>query len=137
MIKKTITYTDYNNVERTEDFYFNLTKAEIMEMEMSVEGGFAERLQKIVDSKSAPAIIQTFKELVLKAYGEKSDDGKRFMKSPEIADAFSQNPAYSEIFMELAMDADAAQKFINGIVPSDMAAEAAKQASSQGLAPAN
>lgn len=137
MIKKNITYTDYNGVERTEDFYFNLTKAEIMEMEMSVEGGFAEKLQKIVDSKSAPAIIQTFKELVLKAYGEKSDDGKRFVKSPEIAAAFSQTEAYSQIFMELATDADAAAKFINGIVPADMAAEVAKQANRQTLAPVN
>ena len=137
MIKKNITYTDYNGVERTEDFYFNLTKAEIMEMEMSVEGGFAEKLQKIVDSKSAPAIIQTFKELVLKAYGEKSDDGKRFVTAPEIAAAFSQTEAYSQIFMELATDADAAAKFINGIVPADMAAEVAKQANRQTLAPAN
>lgn len=137
MIKKTVTYTDYNGVERTEDFYFNLTKAEVMEMELSVEGGFAEKLQKIIDSKSAPAIIQTFKDIVFKAYGEKSDDGKRFVKSKEISEAFAQTPAYSEIFMELATDADAAGKFINGIVPADMAAEAAKQASRQGLAPTN
>lgn len=137
MIKKTITYNDYNGVERTEDFYFNLSKAEIMEMEMSVEGGFAEKIQKVVNSQSAPAIIKIFKELVLKAYGVKSDDGKRFIKSEELATAFSQTEAYSEIFMELATDADEAAKFINGIVPAEMAAEAAKQGTRQFIAPAN
>ena len=80
MLKKTITYTDYNGVERKEDFYFNLTKAELMEMEMSTEGGLAERIQKVVDTKDVPSIIKIFKDLVLKAYGEKSADGKRFIK---------------------------------------------------------
>ena len=127
MIKKTITYTDYNGVERTEDFYFNLTKAEIMEMELSTAGGMAERIQKIVASKDAPEIIKVFKELVLKAYGEKSADGKRFIKSEAIAEAFSQTEAYSEIFMELATDADAAADFVNGIIPNDMAQQIAAQ----------
>lgn len=125
MIKETMTYTDYNGVERTEDFYFNLTKAEIMEMEMSTAGGLAERIQKVVDAKDQPAIIKIFKELVLKAYGEKSLDGKRFVKSEEIATAFSQTEAYSQLFMKLATDADAAAKFVNGIVPADLAAKAA------------
>ena len=128
MIKKTITYIDYNDVERTEDFYFNLTKAEIMEMELSTNGGLAEMIQKIVAAKDAPAIIKVFKDLVLKAYGEKSPDGKRFIKSTEIAEAFSQTEAYSIIFMELATDADAAAKFVNGIVPKDMAEQVAAQA---------
>ena len=117
MLKKTITYTDYNGLERTEDFYFNLTKAEIMEMELSTTGGLSETINKIVSSKDAPAIIKIFKDLVLKAYGEKSPDGKRFMKSEEIATAFAQTEAYSQLFMELATDADAAAKFVNGIVP--------------------
>lgn len=117
MLKKTMTYTDYNGVERKEDFYFNLTKAEIMEMEMSQLGGLAEMIQKIVDSKDAPAIIKVFKELILKAYGEKSPDGKRFMKSPEISAAFAETEAYSILFMELATNADAAAAFVNGIVP--------------------
>ena len=128
MIKKTITYTDYNEIERTEDFYFNLTKAEIMEMELSTTGGLAEMIQKIVAAKDAPAIIKVFKDLVLKAYGEKSPDGKRFIKSPEIAEAFSQTEAYSILFMELATDADAAAKFVNGIVPKEMAEQVAAQA---------
>ena len=117
MYKKTITYTDYNGVERTEDFWFNLSKAELVEMEMSTSGGLAEMIQKIVAAQDAPAIIKVFKDLVLKAYGEKSPDGKRFIKSEEISTAFSQTEAYSNLFMELASDADAASTFVNGIVP--------------------
>lgn len=120
MLKKTITYTDYNGSSRTEDFYFNLTKAEIMEMELSTAGGLAGMIEKIVATQDAPSIIKIFKELVLKAYGEKSADGKRFVKSEELATAFSQTEAYSILFMELATDADAAQKFVNGIIPNDI-----------------
>ena len=118
MLKKTITYTDYNEVERTEDFYFNLTKAELMEMEMGAVGGLSSMIEKIVSAKDAPSIIKVFKELILKAYGEKSADGKRFIKSKEISDAFAQTEAYSQLFMELATDADAASKFVNGIAPN-------------------
>lgn len=117
MIKKTMTYTDYNGIQRTEDFYFNLTKAEVAEMEMSTAGGLAEMIQRVVDANDAPAIIKIFKELILKAYGEKSPDGKRFVKSEEISNAFAQTEAYSDLFMELATDADAAAKFVNGIIP--------------------
>ena len=127
MLKKKITYTDYNGVERTEDFYFNLTKAELTEMELGTVGGFAEMIQKVVAAQDSPTIVKVFKDLVLKAYGEKSPDGKRFIKSDEIATAFSQTEAYSQIFMELATDAEAASKFVNGIIPSDMAAEVEKQ----------
>ena len=128
MIKKTITYTDYNGLERTESFYFNLSKAEVMEMELSADGGMAESIQKIVDAKDAPAIIRVFKDLVLKAYGVKSDDGRRFMKvksdGSRYADDFKETEAYSQIFMELATDAKAAADFVNGIVPSDLAKKA-------------
>lgn len=119
MIKKTITYTDYNGVERTEDFYFNLSKAEIMEMELSTTGGLAEMITKIVNAKDTPAIIKVFKDVILKAYGEKSADGKRFVKSEELTNAFAQTEAYSILFMELATNADAAAKFINGLMPAD------------------
>lgn len=118
MLKKTITYTDYNGVERTEDFYFNLTKAELMEMEIGTTGGMADMIKRIIDAKDAPAIIKIFKELVLKAYGEKSADGKRFVKSEEISNSFAQTEAYSQLFMELATDADAAAAFVNGIIPN-------------------
>lgn len=118
MLKKTITSTDYNGNERTEDFYFNLTEAEIMEMEMSTAGGLAESIQRIVAAKDAPAIIKIFKDLVLKAYGVKSPDGKRFIKNAALREEFEQTAAYSNLFMELATDADAAAEFVNGIVPA-------------------
>lgn len=120
MLKKTITYTDYNGVERTEDFYFNLSKAELMEMELSAVGGLGDTIQKIISAKDNPAIIKIFKDLVLKAYGEKSADGKRFVKSSEISAGFEQTEAYSNLFMELATDADAAASFVNGIIPKDL-----------------
>lgn len=124
MLKKTIKYEDYNGTEREEDFYFNLTKAELMEMEMSTTGGLAEMIQNIVKAQDAPAIIKVFKDLVLKAYGEKSADGKRFVKVNDagvpLSIAFSQTEAYSQLFMELATDAEAAANFVNGIVPKDL-----------------
>ena len=128
MLKKTITYTDYNSVERKEDFYFNLSKAEVMEMELSTTGGLAEMIKRIVAAQDQPAIIKVFKDLILKAYGEKSPDGKRFIKSPELSNAFAQTEAYSILFMELATNDAAAAKFINGIVPADMAQQIASAA---------
>ena len=125
MLKRTITYKDYNDVERTEDFYFNLSKAEIMEMELGTAGGLAEMIQRIVAAQDAPAIIKVFKDLVLKAYGVKSPDGKRFIKSEELSNEFAQTEAYSMLFMELATDSDAAAKFVNGIVPADVSKQAA------------
>lgn len=124
MLKKTITYSDYNGNERTEDFYFNLTKAEVTEMEMSTAGGLAEMIEKIIAAQDAPSIIKIFKDLVLRAYGEKSPDGKRFIKSDELSTAFSQTEAYSQLFMELATDADSAAKFVNGIIPGDASKKA-------------
>lgn len=123
MLKKTITYTDYNGSERTEDFYFNLSKAESMEMEMSTSGGLSEMIQRIIAAQDMPAIIKIFKDLILKAYGEKSADGKHFVKSEELSKAFSETTAYSELFMELATDADAAAKFVNGIMPANTSAK--------------
>lgn len=120
MLKKTITYMDYNGVERTEDFYFNLTKAEITEMEMSISGGFAEMINRIIAAQSAPEIIAVFKDLILRSYGEKSPDGKRFVKSEELSKGFSYTEAYSQLFMELAIDAEAASNFVNGIIPNDL-----------------
>lgn len=121
MYKETIKYTDYDGNEREEDFYFNLTKAELMEMQMSTEGGLEKRIQKIVSSQNGKEIMTLFKDILLKSYGEKSDDGKRFIKNQNIRDDFEQSEAYSELFMKLVTDADAAQKFINGIMPKDIA----------------
>lgn len=120
MLKETITYVDYNNNERTENFYFNLTKAELMEMEMSTSGGFVEMVQRLVESQDTPAIIDIFKKIVLKSYGQKSLDGKRFIKNDQLREEFEQTEAYSQLFMKLATDADYAAKFINGIIPADL-----------------
>ena len=139
MLKKTIAYTDYNGVERKEDFYFNLSKAEIMEMEMSTSGGLTEMIGKIVAAQDTPAIIKLFKDLVLRAYGEKSLDGKRFVKIDEngipLSRAFSQTEAYSVLFMELATDEEAASEFVNGIVPADVSKAAKEEAKKQNLLP--
>lgn len=127
MLKKTITYTDYNGVDRTEDFYFNFTKAELTEMDLGTTGGMSEMIKNIIASKDVPTLIKLFKKLVLDAYGEKSADGKRFIKSPELSTAFSQTEAYSQLFMELATDDNKAADFINGIIPSDVAKSVAEQ----------
>lgn len=121
MLKKTINYTDYNGTERTEDFYFNLSEAEITEMELSTTGGLAAMLENVVKAQDGPSIVKIFKEIVLKSYGEKSPDGKRFIKSKELSEAFSQTEAYTKLFMELATDADAASAFINAVIPSTVA----------------
>jgi len=118
MLKKTISYTDYDGNLRTEDFYFNLSKAEVTEMELSAEGGLSKMLEKIVASQDSKRIMEIFKDIILKAYGEKSPDGKRFIKNKDLREGFSQTEAYSELFMELATNADAASSFVNGIVPS-------------------
>ncbi len=130
MLKKTIKFTDYNGVEREEPYYFNLSRAELMEMELGTSGGFAEMIQKVVAAQDIPTLIAVFKDLILKAYGEKSPDGKRFIKvdnGVRLADAFAETEAYSTLFMELATDATAATDFINGIVPADMAEEVGRQ----------
>lgn len=118
MLKKTITYTDYNGTTRKEDFYFNLTQAEVTELEVSVEGGLVEMINRIVAAQNGKVIIETFKDIILRAYGEKSPDGRRFIKNQEVRDAFAQTEAYSKLFMELATDAKAASEFVNGIVPT-------------------
>lgn len=124
MITKTIKYTDFNGVEREEKFLFNLTKAELMEMELGTTGGLAETIQKIIDTQNIPEIQEYFKKIILKAYGEKSDDGKRFIKIDRdghpLSIDFSQSAAFSELYMELATDAKAAEEFIKGVVPSDI-----------------
>lgn len=131
MVKETITYVDYNGVERTEDYFFNLNKAEVIEMELSSETSLADRLTTIVNAKNRPEIIKAFKDILFKAYGEKSEDGKRFIKSEELSIAFSQTPAYEQLFMKLATNDVYAADFINKIVPevSESEVAAAKAAS--------
>lgn len=123
MLKKTITYIDYNDVERTEDHYFNLSKAELVMMENSVIGGMKQRLEKIVQSQDNVEIMEVFRDLIHRSYGIKSDDGKRFIKSETIATEFEQTEAYSELVMELLRDTDKAAEFINAILPKGLLQE--------------
>lgn len=117
MIKKTIKYVDFKGNEREEDFYFNLSKPELMEMELTTKGGMSEYLEKIVKAKTKEELIKWFKIIILKSYGEKSEDGRRFIKSEELSTAFSQTGAFEKLYMELVTDERKAADFINAIVP--------------------
>lgn len=129
MLCKTIKYTDYNGNEREEDYLFNLSKAECMEMELSTNGGMEQMIKRIISEKDNEKIVNLFKNIILKAYGVKSPDGKYFRKSPEISADFAATEAYSVLFMELSTDADAASKFINAVLPNpDTLANALQQA---------
>lgn len=126
MLKKLIKYVDYDGRERSENFYFYMSKAELMEMELGTVGGMQNLIQLIIDKQDIPKIMEAFKTIILKAYGEKSQDGRRFIKSKELSEAFSQTEAYSNLYMELITNGDAAAAFINGIVPEDVAMAAAE-----------
>lgn len=120
MIKKTITYENYNGESITEDFYFNLSRAEILEMEVVHPGGLSGYIEQIINTKDNTKLMELFKFILCKAYGVKSADGKRFIKSKELSEEFTQTEAYSELFIMLATDADAAVAFVNGIVPKNI-----------------
>lgn len=124
MIKETITYIDYNGIERTEDFYFHLTEAELMKMEIGTKGGYTEMVQRIVKAQDQPAIIAVFEELIHHSYGVKTLDGRGFVKRAADLEAFISTEAYSKLFMKLATDDVAAAKFINGVVPENLAKNA-------------
>lgn len=130
MLKKTIKYVDYNDEEREEDFYFNLTKAELTQMQLSEKGGLDAVLDRILQTRDEPSMIKMFKEIIDLSYGVKSTDGRRFIKNQEVLDDFRQTEAYSVLFMELATNSEAAAEFINGVVPKEVAsglAETIKQ----------
>ena len=136
MVVKKIKYTDFNGVEREEEFMFNLTEAEITEMELTTAGGLTDAIKKIISAQDTPQIIETFKMLLLKSYGVKSADGRRFIKSDELSKEFTQTNAYSQLFMELANDDKAAVAFINGIIPESMRERVAEN-NSDDASPAN
>lgn len=117
MLKKTITYTDYDGLERTEEFRFNLTKAELVDMELTTAGTFSETMKRIIAEKDIIRITKLFKELLMKSYGVKSDDGKRFIKSQELSEAFSQTEAYSDLYIELLSNPEEAAKFFAEVAP--------------------
>lgn len=124
MLKKIIKYEDFNGVEKSKEFHFNLSKAEIAEMELEIPGGMSAYLKRITEAQDTPTLVKIFKDLVLRSYGVKSDDGERFIKSPELRQEFEQSAAYSELFMELATDAEAAASFVNGIMPKQLVEKA-------------
>lgn len=119
MLKKTVTYIDFDGNERTEDFFFNLTEQEIAEMELSTEGGLGNFIKKAVAAKSQVELIELFKKLILAAYGVKSADGRRFVKNDAVREDFMSTQAFSDIYMELVQDADKASAFFNDVVPKE------------------
>ena len=135
MVVEKIKYTDFNGLEREEEFMFNLTEAEITEMELTTDGGLSDSIKKIIAAQDTPQIIKVFKMLLLKSYGEKSADGRRFVKSDKLSEEFAQTNAYSQLFMTLATDDKAAVAFINGIMPDSMQEKAA--GNNPGLTPVN
>ena len=128
MLKKTISYEDFNGETVSEDFFFHLSKAELVELEMRHEGGLSASLQRMVDAEDGKGIIAEFKNIILTAYGKRSDDGRRFVKNQQLREEFESTEAYSALFMELVTNTDAAIEFINGVIPAGMAEEAAKVA---------
>lgn len=134
MYKITETYTDYDDNQRTEDFYFNYSEAELTDLQFSVSGGLAGMIDKIIKTNDMPKLVELFRELIQKAYGVKSNDGRRFMKSPELTKEFTETVAYSQIYMRLATDSKAAQEFINKVVPKAMK-DKMQQANQQNVVP--
>lgn len=126
MLKRTITYTDFQGVERKEDFYFNLTKAELMMLNLNEEGGLQNKLESMLNEMNVPGIAATFNNIILKAYGKPSPDGRRFIKSEELSKEFSETEAYSQLFMELLSDSDSLVNFVAAIVPKDVGAQVMK-----------
>lgn len=123
MLKKTIKYTDFNDNEISEDFYFNLTEAELVEMETQTGGGLKAKIERIINTRDVSEIMKIFKDIIIKSYGVKSDDGKRFIKSPEVVEAFTQSNAYSELYIELVSNVDSAINFITGIMPKKVSSQ--------------
>lgn len=127
MYKETVKYIDYNGVERTEDVYFNLSKAELMEMQLSTAGGFDTMINKLIKAQDQPTLVKVFKDIILRSYGVPSPDGRRFVKTKELAEEFTQTEAYSDLYMKFITDSEAAAKFINGIMPKSLIEQMSKR----------
>lgn len=127
MYNKTVTYKDYKGNTRTEDFYFNLNKAELVELELSTKGGLTVMMDRIIAAQDNATLFKIFKDLVSKSYGVLSDDGRKFVKNQEVLDDFMQTEAYSIIFSELATNAEAAAEFFNNVIPQNLAKELVKE----------
>lgn len=131
MYGKKMKYVNYNGEERERKFYFNLNKAELLEMELSTNGGYETYINRIIETRDQAELIKIFKDLILRSYGVKSDDGERFIKNQQLIDEFVQTEAYSDLFMELATNAEAATEFVNGIIPPALAVEVQKELAKQ------
>lgn len=118
MLKKEITYIDYNGITRTEVFHFNLTPIELAELEVSESGGLDKLIERMASEQNQGALLKAFKEIILKAYGVKSLDGKYFEKSEILSTRFSQTEAYVVLFTEIGSSAEAVEAFIKGIIPA-------------------
>lgn len=118
MIKRTIEYTDFNGNKRTEDAYFNLSKVELIEIEKSIEGGLSNSIKKAIEDDNIKDLLHLFKNIILKSYGKKSEDGRRFIKSKELSEEFSQTVAFEELYFKLATDSTMASEFVNGVIPN-------------------
>lgn len=126
MVKRTITYKDYNDVERTEDLYFNLTETELVKLQYSEDGGLGEMIEKMIKSRNDKEIVRIFDRIIMLSYGEKTPDGRGFRKSEEISLNFSYTPAYDKLFMELAQNDKAMSDFINELIPSELSKKLAE-----------
>lgn len=126
MLKREIAYEDFNGNQVSEVFYFNIAKNELVELEVEFDQGFSSFIQGVIDAKNHKELIKQFKALVLMAYGKKSEDGKRFIKSDQLREEFSQSAAYQTLFMELATNDNAAVIFLQGVLPKDMQGEIQK-----------
>lgn len=120
MIKKSITFVDYNGQEITEDFYFNLNKAELIKMQFDVNGAYSAFIERISNERDIKQLGEEFRKIILNSYGKKSDDGRIFRKSQELRDDFEQSEAYATLYMELITDSDKASEFVKGILPKDL-----------------
>jgi hypothetical protein len=127
MTYETITYTDYNGVTKTRKFYFNINKSELIRLEASTPGGIAQALDEAAKAKDARKLMKFFEDIIALAYGEKSEDGERFIKSKELSEAFMQTEAYNQLFTDLLTNADKASNFVNKIFPKELVEQAQKE----------
>ena len=137
MLKRTINYKDWNDLDRSEEHYFNLTKPEVMKMQTSVEGGYDVKVKALAAGMNGAGIMEFFENFIKQSYGVKSDDGRRFMKSEEISRAFMETRAYEVLFEELVTNSKAAAKFFNDVMPQDLDELAEKVAKAQAEASTN
>lgn len=127
MLKKQVTYKDYDGNDKTTTLYFHLNKFEWLELETYTKGGLIENLKHAIETGNAKKTIDILKKIILRSYGEKDPETGSFEKSDDIAIRFSKTDAFSELFYELAYNEEAAQSFFMGLIPVELRAEAEKK----------